>query len=136
MELFTLSSQLISSSQSSCSSFLRFKIKGATNPSGSKIGLTIDNIPLQVIGFSSRSIWNLNVSLYDLWSSSTLFNHKFIFLLKANTFSSTRSNQSSFSTCSSSLDMVPYSVCSDISSLNISLNCNISSSTASMFQLE
>ena len=60
MEPSTLSSQPISSQQSSWRRLLPFKIKGVRNLHESKIELTIDNIPLRVIGFSFRSIWNLN----------------------------------------------------------------------------
>ena len=63
MESSTLSSQPISSLRSSWSSLLSFRIKGVRNPSVSHIDLKIDNIPLRVIGFSFRSIWNLSVSL-------------------------------------------------------------------------
>ena len=78
--------------------------------------------------------WLLSDLAHDLWS--TFFHQKFIFLLKANTSSSTRSNQSPFSICSSSLSMAPYYLCSDISSWNMSLSCDISSSTAIMFLLK
>ena len=58
----TGSSQPTLSLQSSCKIFLPSSMNGATKPSGSKTELTVDNIPLVVVGRLLSRIQKLKVS--------------------------------------------------------------------------